>query len=106
MTLPPALSESATDRLRPDGSGAAVGSGRWDAARVKSVVRRNGGRVLRKAEAVGLLRARSAAHQANVRLDGVENTISDLRGSYMSGELQRDRIARAAEGVEALTVNQ
>jgi SAM-dependent methyltransferase len=106
MTLPPALSESATDRLRSDSSGPASGSRRLDAARAKSFVRRNGGRVLRKAEAVGLLRARRAAHQANVRLDGVENTVSDLRDSYVSAELQRDRVARAAEGVDALTANQ
>ncbi|MDQ1631254.1 MAG: hypothetical protein QOC80_1226, partial [Frankiaceae bacterium] len=106
MTLPPALSESATDRLRPAGPGPAEGSRHLDAARAKSFVRRTGGRVLRKAEAVGLLRARKAAHQANVRLDEVENTVDDLRNSYVSAELQRDRIARTAEGVDALAVNQ
>ncbi len=106
MTLPPALSESATDKLRPAGPGPAEGSRRLDAARAKSFVRRTGGRVLRKAEAVGLLRARKAAHQANVRLDGVENAVDDLRDSAVSAELQRDRIARVSETAEALSANQ
>jgi SAM-dependent methyltransferase len=111
MTLPPALAQDATERLRtspvaPAASAGRAGGTAGGTARAKQLLRRTGGRVLRKAEAVGLLRARQAAHQANVRLDGLERTVDELRTSSVSAVVQRDRAAQLSEQVHALTVNQ
>ena len=49
--------------------------------------------MLRKAEQAGLLRARNAAAQANVRLDGVEREIDRLRSLLVHEELRATEYA-------------
>jgi SAM-dependent methyltransferase len=114
MPLPPALDEQLTDQLRHRLTGSQPQRrGRASGNTLKRQARRLGGRVLRRAEAVGLLRARQAAHQANVRLDGVEHVLGDLRRDAVTRELDREQTLASAErldslskDVEALTVNQ
>lgn len=87
MPLPAALRESLTARLR-DASDPAPGQhAAPPAVRARRFVRRLGAAGVRRAEAAGLLRARQAAHQANVRLDGVEQTVSNLQPVAVQAEL-------------------
>jgi len=87
VPLPAALRESLTARLR-DASDPAPGQhAAPPAVRARRFVRRLGAAGVRRAEAAGLLRARQAAHQANVRLDGVEQTVSNLQPVAVQAEL-------------------
>jgi len=87
VPLPAALRESLTARLRDAGDPAPGQHAAPPAVRARRFVRRLGAAGVRRAEAAGLLRARQAAHQANVRLDGVEQTVSNLQPVAVQAEL-------------------
>jgi len=116
VPLPAALRESLTARLRDPGAL----PGERPAApsvRARRLARRVAAAGLRRAEAAGLLQARQAAHQANVRLDGVEQTVSQLQPAAVRAELTAaqiaaqvdrlvDEVAEASTRVHELSVNQ
>lgn len=100
MPLPAALRESLTARLRDPGAL----PGERPAApsvRARQLARRVAAAGVRRAEAAGLLRARQAAHQANVRLDGVEQTVSQLQPAAVQAELSAAQVATQVDRISA-----
>ncbi len=69
--------------------------------RARQLARRVAAAGVRRAEAAGLLRARQAAHQANVRLDGVEQTVSQLQPAAVRAELSAARVATQVDRTSA-----
>lgn len=84
MPLPDALHETRTDPLR---------SGTGAPAPTRQRVKRFARKVIRRAEGTGLFRTRAAVHASNVRLDGLEGTVSRLATAVAREELTRNELA-------------